>query len=272
MPLFLSEAHGWSPAEYGSFYIAWGLVGVPGIVGAGWIIDRFGRRLGFLLMLAEGALFITLWVYADTKIELWVYGLLWSIGFLGIWGPATTYTTEMYPTRIRGIGNGFSWALAFLIGYVLWPFVTVWMRESTGSWNIAFLMIPAFMLVHGRGGLVLQPGECGQGSGRHPHLTGSVSARARVRSRFAPKVLGLAARAAAVAGGDILVVAGAGAEVVAKLVIASTEPLSGREAHEGRHTSNTAFHAAMILFQPVIFVSAGAVDNAPAECRADRPR
>jgi MFS family permease len=149
MPLFLSEAHGWSPAEYGSFYIAWGLVGVLGIVGAGWIIDRFGRRLGFLLMLAEGALFITLWVYADTKIELWVYGLLWSIGFLGIWGPATTYTTEMYPTRIRGIGNGFSWALAFLIGYVLWPFVTVWMRESTGSWNIAFLMIPAFMLVQG---------------------------------------------------------------------------------------------------------------------------
>ena len=149
MPLFLSEAHGWSPAEYGSFYIAWGLVGVVGIVGAGWIIDRFGRRLGFLLMLAEGALFITLWIYAETKTELWVYGLLWSIGFLGVWGPATTYTTEMYPTRIRGIGNGFSWALAFLAGYVLWPFVTVWMRETTGSWSIAFMMIPVFMLVQG---------------------------------------------------------------------------------------------------------------------------
>src|SRR3546814_3329362 len=130
MPLFLSEAHGWSPAEYGSFYIAWGLIGVLGIIGAGWIIDRFGRRLGFLLMLAEGALFITLWIYADTKTELWVYGLLWSVGFLGVWGPATTYTTEMYPTRIRGIGNGFSWAVAFLIGYVLWPFVTVWRSEE----------------------------------------------------------------------------------------------------------------------------------------------
>src|SRR3546814_19869144 len=49
MPLFLSEAHGWSPAEYGSFYLAWGLIGVLGIIGAGWIIDRFGRRLGFPL-------------------------------------------------------------------------------------------------------------------------------------------------------------------------------------------------------------------------------
>lgn len=147
MPLFLKEAHGWSPAEYGTFYIAWGLIGVVGIIGAGWIIDRFGRRLGFLLMLAEGALFITLWIFAESKTALWVYGLLWSIGFLGVWGPATTYTTEMYPTRIRGIGNGFSWALAFFIGYVLWPFATVWMRESTGSWIAAFLMIPVFMLV-----------------------------------------------------------------------------------------------------------------------------
>src|SRR3546814_20368976 len=67
-------------------------------------------------MLVEGAVFITLWIYADTKIELWVYGLLWSIGFLGVWGPATTYTTEMYPTRIRGIANGFSWAVPFLLG------------------------------------------------------------------------------------------------------------------------------------------------------------
>jgi MFS family permease len=149
MPLFLKEAHGWSAAEYGSFYIAWGLIGVVGIAGAGWIIDRFGRRLGFLLMLLEGALFLTLWVYADSKPMLWTYGLLWSIGFLGVWGPATTYTTEMYPTRIRGVGNGFSWAVAFFIGYVLWPFVAVWLRQGTGSFAAAFLMIPFFMLLQG---------------------------------------------------------------------------------------------------------------------------
>jgi len=146
MPLFLKEAHGWSAAEYGSFYVAWGLIGVVGIAGAGWIIDRFGRRLGFVLMLAQGALFLTLWTYTQNNTLLWVYGLLWSIGFLGVWGPATTYTTEMYPTRVRGVGNGFSWAVAFFVGYVLWPFVSVWIRESTGSFQIAFLLIPVVML------------------------------------------------------------------------------------------------------------------------------
>ena len=149
MPLFLKEAHGWSAAEYGSFYVAWGLIGVVGIAGAGWIADLLGRRLGFVLMLAQGALFLTLWIYAEGKTELWIYGLLWSIGFLGVWGPATTYTAEMYPTRIRGVGNGFSWAIGFFIGYVLWPFVSVWIREATGSFHLAFLLIPVVMVFQG---------------------------------------------------------------------------------------------------------------------------
>ena len=147
MPLFLREAHGWSTAQYGSFYIAWGLIGVVGIAGAGWIIDKFGRRLGFLLMLVEGVVFLTAWIFTTDTTLLWVFGLLWSIGFLGVWGPATTYTAEMYPTRIRGVGNGFSWALAFFIGYVLWPYVAVWLRESTGSFAAAFMLIPVAMLL-----------------------------------------------------------------------------------------------------------------------------
>jgi MFS transporter, putative metabolite:H+ symporter len=146
MPLFLKETHGWTTAEYSSFYIAWALIGVLGIAGAGWIADKFGRRLGFVLMLVEGAVFLTLWIYTTDTTLLWVFGLLWSIGFLGVWGPATTYTAEMYPTRIRGVGNGFSWAFAFLIGYVLWPFVQVWLRETSGSFHTAFLLIPVFML------------------------------------------------------------------------------------------------------------------------------
>jgi MFS transporter, putative metabolite:H+ symporter len=59
----------------------------------------------------------------------------------------TAYTAEMYPTRIRGVGNGFSWAVAFLIGAVLWPFVSVYLRETTGSFVAAFLLIPVILVV-----------------------------------------------------------------------------------------------------------------------------
>jgi hypothetical protein len=57
---------------------------------------------------------------------------------------------------------------------------------------------------------------------------------------------------ATTAGGDILIVAGAETEEVAKLVMALAEPLRRSEALEAPHTSDAAFDAPMILFQSVI--------------------
>ncbi|HEY1797227.1 MAG TPA: MFS transporter [Stellaceae bacterium] len=147
MPLFLAQQHGWSTAEYGNFYIWWALFGTWGFWVGGWLIDRFGRRIGFAILLIEAASVMTVWIFAQNKIWLWVLGMAWNWGFVGVWGPVTTYTAEMYPTRIRGVGNGFSWAVAFFCGAVLWPFVSVWLRQTTGSFVAAFLLIPVILLI-----------------------------------------------------------------------------------------------------------------------------
>jgi MFS family permease len=147
MPLFLAQQHHWSTAEYGSFYICWALFATTGFWAGGWMIDRFGRRFGFAILLIEAAIFMTIWIFTANTVALWLLGMAWSWGFIGVWGPVTAYTAEMYPTRIRGVGNGFSWAVAFLIGAVLWPFVSVWLRETTGSFVAAFLLIPVILLV-----------------------------------------------------------------------------------------------------------------------------
>lgn len=146
MPLFLQQQHHWSTAEYGSFYISWALFSTVGFWLGGWMIDRFGRRLGFGILLLEAAFFMTIWIFAEGKVALWLLGMAWSFGFIGVWGPVTAYTAEMYPTRIRGVGNGFSWSVAFLIGAVLWPFVSVWLRQVTGSFVAAFLLIPVILI------------------------------------------------------------------------------------------------------------------------------
>jgi MFS family permease len=149
MPLFLSETHHWSAAEYGNFYIWWGLFGTWGYWVAGWISDHYGRRLAFAIMLIEASVFLTFWAFAEGKVALWTLGLLWNWGVIGVWGPVCVYTAEMFPTRVRGVGNGFAWVVGVFVGSVLWPFVAVWLRQETGSFAAAFLLIPVIMLVQG---------------------------------------------------------------------------------------------------------------------------
>lgn len=145
MAYYLNVEMKWPTAEYGLFYTCWGMVGFLGLLAAGLIADRIGRRLAFIVMLVEGAIFIGLWASTRDHTLLWVYGLLWSIGFLGFWGPSMTITAEVFPTRIRGAANGVVWAIAWLVGFVLWPFVTVWLQQTTGSFYASFMTIPALM-------------------------------------------------------------------------------------------------------------------------------
>lgn len=162
MPLYLSQERHWATATYGTFYICWGLVGFLGLLSSGWIADRFGRKPAFYVMLLEGAVFITLWVFATTNLELWIYGLLWSIGFLGFWGPSMILTAEIFPTRIRGVGNGFAWSVAWVFGFVLWPFLAVGLQQYTGSFAAAFLLIPVAMACMGLGVWWFAPEHAGR--------------------------------------------------------------------------------------------------------------
>jgi MFS family permease len=145
MPLYLASEKHWSTAEYSAFYVSWGIVGFFGLWLAGWLADRVGRRAGFIVTLLEGAVFLIAWIYSESHLLLWIFGLSWSFGFLGFWGPSTVLTAEIFPTRARGVANGVVWAIAYFVGFVLWPFVTVALQQATGSFKLAFLCIPAFM-------------------------------------------------------------------------------------------------------------------------------
>lgn len=146
MPLYLSTEKHWSTAEYSLFYVFYGLCGFLGLCLVGWLIDKIGRRRTFIITLIEGAIFMTLWVYSEDRVLLWTFGLLWCLGFLGFWGPSTTLTAEIFPTRIRGAANGVVWAIAYFVGFVLFPFVSIALQQHTGSFALAFLCIPVLMI------------------------------------------------------------------------------------------------------------------------------
>lgn len=68
MPLYLATEKHWSTAEYSAFYVLWGISGFFGLCVAGWLADKIGRRLAFIVTLIEGAIFMTLWVYTEDKL------------------------------------------------------------------------------------------------------------------------------------------------------------------------------------------------------------
>jgi len=147
MPLFLSEAHGWSTAQYGVFLTWWGIVGIPAYSILGGLSDKLGRRPTFVTCLVLAALFLAIWAYTNDRLMLWVLGMIWAFAFAGIFGPLASYLSEMYPTRARATGTGFTIAVAYFISLVLWPYVLVWLRETTGSFRDGFVVSAGLLLL-----------------------------------------------------------------------------------------------------------------------------
>ena len=147
MPLFLSESHGWSTAEYGIFFTWWGLVGIPAYWIAGGLSDRVGRKVAFVVCLLWAAAFLAMWAYTEDKLMLWVLGMIWSFGYAGIYGPLASFISEHYPTRIRSTGTGLALAVGTFVATVLWPYVLVWLRETTGSFRAGFLVSAGILLL-----------------------------------------------------------------------------------------------------------------------------
>jgi hypothetical protein len=73
----------------------------------------------------------------------------------------------------------------------------------------------------------------------------------------------------AAVGGNMLVVTSTETEKGAELVIASAEPLGRPERLEAPHTSDPAFHAAVVLLDPVVQVGIGPVFHLSAQRRVD---
>ena len=88
---------------------------------------KLGRRLGFAFMLLQASIFMTWRIFATDKSILFWVGIVWGWGCLGVWAPIAIYTAEMFR------------------GCVLWQFVPLSLRETTGSFQAAFLLILVIM-------------------------------------------------------------------------------------------------------------------------------
>jgi MFS family permease len=114
------------------------------LVGA-WLADRIGRRNLFLIF-SIGAIAVVL-LYTQlplTNEVLWLLGF--PLGFFasGYFSGVGAFLTELYPTRLRGSGQGFSYNFGRGIG-ALFPFLVGELSNSTSLANaIAIFAVAAY--------------------------------------------------------------------------------------------------------------------------------
>jgi MFS family permease len=129
-------------------YLATLIVGsfIGYLVGA-WLADRIGRRNLFLTF-SLGAIAVVL-LYTQLPLTnelLWVLGF--PLGFFasGHFSGLGPFLTELYPTRLRGSGQGFCYNFGRGIG-ALFPFLVGTLSNSTSLGNaIAIFAVAAFCL------------------------------------------------------------------------------------------------------------------------------
>ena len=104
---------------------------IPGYYSATFLLDKIGRKkvLAIYLVIAGIAS-----ILLAIKIEI-IWVAIWSIAIsffnLGAWAGLYTYTPELYPTDIRGVGSGFAASIGRIAG-ILAPSITGILYAASG--------------------------------------------------------------------------------------------------------------------------------------------
>lgn len=116
------------------------------LVGA-WLADRIGRRNLFLIFSVGATALILIYTQVTlTNDMLWLLGF--PLGFFasGYFSGIGAFLTELFPTRLRGSGQGFCYNFGRGIG-ALFPFLVGWLSTSTTLANaICIFAVAAYSL------------------------------------------------------------------------------------------------------------------------------
>lgn len=125
------------------------LAQLPGCVFGALLVDRIGRKrtlVPSLLLCGISSYLFSLWASAQSIL---IFGSLISFFLLGAWGIMTTFTAELYPTRLRSTGVGWAGALGRLVG-VAAPMATgLIVSQTGGGYGPVFLSFALILLLGG---------------------------------------------------------------------------------------------------------------------------
>lgn len=150
-PTLLSQVQSLTPAQASRFMIAFSVLGVLSRLCAATLADRIGRRKtgGWFALGAAVAVLLGGYVGHGDLLSPQLFWLPLLVAFVladGSFSVCAVYSTEIWPTRLRGSGSGFA-GLTGSIGKIVGP---LGLAMAAGSSNVVMpsatvdVIVPAF--------------------------------------------------------------------------------------------------------------------------------
>ena len=129
MPQFLATEKKLGFQTTVQYLSVWMFVAIFAYWICGWLSDQFGRRVVIPAFAVPAAVLIALMAWLDDPSHLFWGGLVANFLILGSFGTGLGYTTELFPTQIRGTATGAAYTFGVAAGSLA-PAILGWIATS----------------------------------------------------------------------------------------------------------------------------------------------
>jgi MFS family permease len=146
MPQFLANEKHLGFQTTASYLSVWMFVAIIAYWICGWLCDTFGRRYVIPAFVIPAAFLLVLLGHLDSPASLFWVGLAANFLITGSFGTGLGYTTEIFPTQIRGTAVGAAFAFGTAGGSTA-PAILGWIATSHSiSAGLPLLAVSFFLL------------------------------------------------------------------------------------------------------------------------------
>jgi MFS family permease len=148
LPTFLKTARGLSVLNTGGYLFVVIVGSFVGYMVSAWLADRLGRKRTLILFAACSFLTVTAYTYLPISNQLMLV-LGFPLGFFasGSFSPVGAFFTELFPSRLRGSGQGFSYNFGRGIGALFPTLVGYLSARITLGHAISVFAVAAYLVM-----------------------------------------------------------------------------------------------------------------------------
>jgi len=141
----LEHSIGMTEVSYGYIVDAFQIAYAIGLLAAGWLIDKMGTRIGYMLVMAVWSLSAMGHALANTVLQFGFARFFLGLGESGNFPAAIKTVAEWFPQNERSLATGIFNSGAN-VGAILAPAIVPWVTLRWG-WHVAFLTTGLFSVL-----------------------------------------------------------------------------------------------------------------------------